>query len=192
MAEIKLLFADTETTGVDPQLNHIHQISGIITDPDNSEVFEEFDLKFVPYDVENVSPEALTKCGLTFEELKGRQMTSYEAWVKFVDILSKYVDRYNSKDKMQFVAYNARFDTDFVRAWFKVHGDNYYGSWFWHPPICVMMEAAWQLKKKRDSFKSFRLEDLCGAAGITFDEAMAHDALYDIQKTRELYTFLDE
>ena len=44
----------------------------------------------------------------------------------------------------------------------------------------------WKMQSIHEKLKT-RLETMCGELGIPFDPHMAHDAIYDVTKTRELY-----
>jgi DNA polymerase III alpha subunit (gram-positive type) len=185
----KLFFLDVETTGLDSVHNDVFQISGIITDPQLN-VLEKIDLRFQPFSLEHVQPEALTKTRMTLESLSELSMTSHEAYTKLVECLSRHCDRFDKKDKLHFVAYNAKFDVEFIRAFFQKHGDQFFGSWFWNPPICVMQAAAWMTMRVRGALPNFKLETLCKCAELGWDESLAHDASYDISQTLELFRYL--
>jgi exonuclease I len=185
----KLFFLDVETTGLDTIRNDIFQISGIITDPQLN-VLEKCDYRFRPFTLEYVQPEALTKTRMTLESLAELPMTAQEAYAKLVETLERHCDRYNSNDKLHFVAYNAKFDADFIREFFKKNGDQFFGSWFWNPPICVMQAASWMTMRVRGAFPNFKLETLCRCAELGWDEDAAHDASYDISQTLELFRYL--
>jgi len=187
----KKCFIDVETTGTDRKLNHIFQISGAITDTKEN-ILEEFDFRFQPVSVLNVEESALEKTGMTSEKLRNFPMTSGGAYNEFTKLLGRHCNKFDKKDKMQFVAYNAKFDDDFMREFFNHMGDNYYGSWFWSPPICVMQMAAFFLIDHRGALPNFQLGTLCKAAEIGWDETKAHDAQYDIHQTIALYKYLKE
>jgi DNA polymerase-3 subunit epsilon len=185
----KLFFLDVETTGLDSLHNDIFQISGIVTDPQLN-VLEKIDLRFQPLSLEHVQPEALTKTRMTLESLSELSMTSTDAYTAIIECLSRHCDRYDKKDKLHFVAYNAKFDVEFIRVFFQKHGDQFFGSWFWNPPICVMQAAAWMTMRVRGALPNFKLETLCKCAELGWDDSLAHDASYDIAQTLELFRYL--
>jgi DNA polymerase III alpha subunit (gram-positive type) len=190
MQNIKLCFLDVETTGIDREQHNIFQISARITSPDASEVLSSFNATFKPLTL-TVQEDAITQHGYSLEDLASLPMSSSSAYADFVSWLSEHVNRYDKTDKLHFVAYNAKFDAEFVRAWFEKHDDNYFGSYFWNPPICVMIGAAWFTKRVRGALPNFKLSTLCQCAELGWDEDQAHDASYDIDKTIELYRYLD-
>ena len=181
-------FVDVETTGTDPAEHEIHQLSCIITDPNLIELGS-VDLKFRPAS-RGFQPSALEVGGVTHDELMSRKMTSNDAYLQFVNLLSKHCDKFNKADKMHFVGYNARFDSDFVRAFFAKNSDNYYGSWFWNPALDVMAGAAWFAQRVRGAFPNFKLGTVCQSAELGWDQTQAHDGLYDVRKTIELFRYL--
>lgn len=187
----KLCFIDVETTGIDRSAHDIFQLSARIVSPDGVEVLSRFNSTFRPIGL-NVMPEALEKHGYSVEDLASLPTSSNSAYSDFVEWLSEHVNRYDRTDKLHFVAYNAKFDAEFVRAWFEKNDDAYFGSYFWNPPICVMMGAAWFTKSVRGSLPNFKLSTLCQCADLGWDESQAHDASYDIDKTIELYRYLDQ
>lgn len=187
----KKFFVDTETTGTDRNKHNIFQISGRIIDIDGT-VLEKFNFKFRPISIEDCDPGALEKTGMTVDDLKNLPLSAAEAYTALIEILSKHVDRFNKKDKMQLIAYNAKFDSEFIREFFSKMNDNYYGSWFWTPAICVMESAAMFLIDVRGAIRDFKLGTICDCAGLGWDESKAHDADYDIEQTIKLFNFIRE
>jgi DNA polymerase-3 subunit epsilon len=102
------------------------------------------------------------------------------------------VDRYDKKDKFQFVAYGADFDIDMLRRWFAKNDDDYFGSWFHHPALCMMYAAGMKLRNERENLKNFRLETVAAYFGIKVDPTRVHDALYDAWLAKEIYYKITE
>ena len=50
----------------------------------------------------------------------------------------------------------------------------------------VMQFALFRTLQSRSQFENFQLGTVCQAVGIDFNADEAHNALYDIKKTREL------
>lgn len=185
----KHFFLDVETTGLDTNLNDIFQISGIVTDS-NLNVLEKCDYRFRPFSLENIQDEALIKTGMTRESLQSFDMTAGHAYHSLIELLGRHCDKFNKNDKLHFVAYNAKFDADFIRKFFEKNGDAFFGSWFWNPPICVMQAAAWMTMRVRGALPNFKLSTLSQCAELGWDESQAHDATYDIHQTLELFRYL--
>lgn len=182
---MKIVFFDIETTGVNPAKNGIHQISGEIVI--NGETKEKFDFKVRPNPKAEITPEALEVGGVTKEQIMAYPPME-DVFPKFVDMLSKYTDRFNKKDKFFLCGYNnASFDNNFLRGWFLQNGDKYFGSWFWANTIDVMVLATVYLMNVRANMENFKLKTVAMALGINVDEAELHDASYDIYLTKEIY-----
>ncbi len=133
---MKLLFFDLETTGTLVNKHGIHQLSGaVIID---GEIKEKFNLHVQPNPQAQIEQAALDVAGVTREQIMAYPPMG-QIYAQFVDILAKYVDRYNKNDKFFLVGYNnASFDNQFLRAWFIQNGDKFFGSWFWSTCIDVM------------------------------------------------------
>ncbi len=182
---MKLLFFDLETAGLNPNKNGMHQISGCIEI--DGEEKEYFDFKVAPNPELEISDQALAVSGKTREEVIAypEMNTIYN---QFIKLLSKYIDRYDKKDKFFLVGYNnASFDNNFLREWFKQNNDQYYGSWFWPNSLDVYVLATQKFLRERCEMNDFKLKTVSKCAGIEVDESRIHDAIYDIKITKELY-----
>ncbi len=182
---MKLLFFDLETTGIKYWKNGIHQISGeIIID---GVCKESFNYNVCPNPQCEVDAAALEVCGVTREQIFAYP-DMHEVYLDFVNMLSKYVDKYDKEDKFFLVGYNnASFDNSFLKAFFVQNGDNFFYSWFWVNSIDVMVLATQHLMHKRHRMKDFKQETVARALGIELDSSKLHDASYDIWLTRQIY-----
>ena len=182
---MKLLFFDLETTGIKYWKNGIHQISGeIVID---GETKETFNYNVCPNPQCEVDETALQVCGVTREQIFAYP-DMHEVYLDFVNMLSKYVDKYNKDDKFFLVGYNnASFDNSFLKAFFVQNGDSFFYSWFWVNSIDVMVLATQHLMMKRHLMKDFKQETVARTLGIELDSSRLHDAAYDIWLTRQIY-----
>ena len=184
----KLIFIDTETTGVVREKHEIVQLAAIVTNEDASEILDEINITIRPENVDTIDPAAIAVCHKTVDDLLSNEYSMKEAHKVFCEFLGKHINKYDRTDKGHFVAYNSQFDEDFVRLLFDRCGDNYYGSWFWNPSLCVMKEFAFLIRDNRHKIENFRLCTICKFLDIEFDEDNdAHDALYDVRKTIEIF-----
>lgn len=184
----KLFIFDLETTGVKYWKNGIHQISGMIII--DSEIKEQFDIKVQPYKDALIEQEALNVSNVTLEQIK-EYKPFREAYNELTEMLSKYVDKFNKKDKFHLLGYNnSSFDNQFLRAFFTQNHDNYFGSWFWSDTIDVMVLASNKLKSEREKLENFQLKTVSKYLGISVDETKLHDALYDIELTYAIYKLI--
>ena len=183
MAE-KLLVYDCETTGLDKQQSAIHQLSGMIVI--DGEIKEEFDFKIRPHEGAKISDEALAVSGVTLEQIR-QYPTPLEVYKQIIEILGKYVDKFNKQDKFHLAGYNNRgFDDEFFRALFERSNDKYFGSWFWSDSIDAMILASGYLRGKRSQMVNFKLATVAAACGIKVEDEKLHDATYDLMLTYRL------
>jgi DNA polymerase-3 subunit epsilon len=185
MNRIIKMFYDLETTGVNVKIHGVHQISGCIEI--DGEVVETFNFKVRPNPKAKIEPEALQVGGVTEDQImQYEEMRS--VYVKVVDMLAKYVDRFNPKEKIWLVGFNNRsFDDVFFRSWFEQNKDSFFGAWFWSDSLDVLVLASQYLLNRRTSMQTFKLKRVALELGIPVDESKLHDAAYDIQLTREIY-----
>lgn len=181
---MKQIFIDVETTGVEHWRNSVHQISGAVYI--DNEQKETFDFKVRPHEKAKIELEALKIGGLTLEQVLAYPHRM-EAYKGLTDILTRYVSKYDKTDKFFFCAYNAHFDNAFTRAFFKQCGDNYFGSFFWSNPIDVMVLAGEHLKDVRPQMENFKLMTVARQLGIEIKEEELHNAIYDIEITKQVY-----
>ena len=183
----KLIYIDTETTGLDPKKAVIHQLAGIIEI--DGTVKEEFDFRIKPYsDDPEINDKALEVSGVTREDI-AQYEGSLESFYKFKSLLKEYVDPFNKNDKFIVVGYNCHaFDMQFLREFWRIHNDKYFGSFFHQLPIDVLLLISY-LNQNRIKVKSFKLIDM--VAYYLDKEFPAHDALEDIKVTRHLYKCID-
>jgi DNA polymerase-3 subunit epsilon len=182
---MKLFFFDLETTGTNPARHGIHQISGEIVI--GNKVQETFNFHVQPNPKATIDPAALRVSGVTEEQIKAYPPMR-EVYHQLIDLLSRYVDRYDRKDKFFLVGYNnTGFDNNFLRGFFKQNGDDYFGSWFWSNSIDVMVLATQYLLRERPGMENFKLSTVAQQMGITVDKDDLHSADYDIALTKAIY-----
>lgn len=181
----KLFYFDLETTGVKHCKNGIHQISGAIEI--DGEIKEYFNIKCQPYHAALIEDEALAIAGISKTYLE-TYLPFKEAYLLITELLSKYVDKFNKKDKFFLCGYNnASFDNSFFRAFFVQNGDNYFGSWFWSSSIDAMVLASQFLIDKRSEMIDFKQSTVAKFLGIEVDETKLHDAEYDVNLMVQIY-----
>ena len=185
---IKSIFLDLETTGVDYMKHGIYQIGGIIR-YDN--VYEEFEYNCDIFSDDEINLEAFINAKIIPEDLR-KYPDPYETYLQFTNLLLKHIDKYNKKDKFIFTNFGAEFDSKFLRRWFESNGDDFYGSYFWHPPLEVQSLAMEYLKDKRAKMPNFKLSTVCKELGIHVDERKTHTALYDAKLAMQAYDIVSQ
>ncbi len=184
---MKAAFIDVETTGLDPQRHSLWSLALRIYDAKDG-LLDSFEFKCRPLPDADIDREALRVGAVTFEQLQAYEH-SKDALSGLRSVLERHVRPRDRQDKLYFIGYNAPFDAEFVRAFFDRQGDKYFGSWFWHPPICVMNLAAavCALTETRVELPNFKLHTVARHFNLIVDEERLHDAIYDIEITQALY-----
>ena len=179
----KILWVDTETTGVDHNVNGLIQFAAIV-EIDGVDV-DEININIQPFGSDKIDSSALCVTGISVDELKNFDNPK-KAWMDITRTLSIHVDKYDRRDKFTFAGFNATFDMNFMYAFSKKCGDNYCGSWLWYPPLDVAVIAGEKLRKVRHELTNFKLGMVAEYLGIKPDGEL-HDAMTDIRLTREVY-----
>lgn len=185
---IKYLVIDTETGGLDAERNPIIQVAAQIYHDDV--LISGFNEKMRPEEWHYCDPVALEVNRTTVEELKTYQ-SQKEGYDKFIKWLDAHINKYDSSDKFYQVGYNIHhFDAQFLRKWFLVQNNQYYGSYFYNPPIDAMLVAMFACVGQRQNLDNFKLVTVCKSLGIKVEDEKLHDAMYDVQITAELFFLL--
>lgn len=182
----KVFHFDTETTGRFAFSNEIHQLA-VIVEINKLEVNrQEWFIR--PTKPGTIQTEALKVTGKTIEEL----MAYPEATVQYKSIiafLDGYIDKFNKADKFTPAGYNVQFDCDFMRNFFKLNHNNYYGSYFNSQPIDPLQVIYFLVYSgKFPKLQNYKLKTVCDYLGIEID---AHDAFSDITATNTLVKVID-
>ena len=186
---IKIIFIDTETGGVNAEKSALIQLSGII-EVDETEK-EKFNFYIKPFENSEVNEKALEVQGRTLEEL-GTEKYIDESIIykKFLEILDKYIDKYDKNDKFIVAGYNVKFDIDILKALFERNNNkflfSYFNSSMLDPLYSVrLLQVAGMLPVLENN----KLETWCKYFNI---ELKAHDSLQDITATKKLIEKLVE
>lgn len=183
---MKILWIDCETTGLDPSRNDIITLS-LIAEIDK-EVKETLTLKIQPMDWNNIEEEAIKTHGITKEQMRTFDPPK-KAHNKLIAFLTKYVDRYNKKDKFQPAGYNVTFDMLFLGEFFKKVEDKYFGAWIDYHKFDVATLVQFFHLKGILNFENYKLATVASQLGV---DLQAHDSEEDIVATRKVcYKLLD-
>ena len=179
----KIIFIDTETGGVNPEKSALIQLSGIIR-IDKKDV-EKFNFYIKPFENSEVNEKALEVQGRTLEELKtDKYVEEKEVYKQFINLLDKYIDKYDRTDKFVVAGYNVRFDVDILKAFFQRHGNNFLFSYLDSSMLDPLYSIRLlQIAEVLPVLENNKLETWCKHFGI---ELKAHDSLEDIEATKKL------
>jgi DNA polymerase III epsilon subunit-like protein len=188
----KVFYLDTETTGLDPNLNEIIQIAGDVCG-------ETFNFKCRPLK-DTVAPEALKSNGFTLEEIRAFPHPS-QAFQGLIEVLSRHVNPYDSRDKLRLIGYNIGFDLSMLMSFFDTHSPlkpfedlkfpkKYYLGNFVDKQQCVCVWRTYLFAVDMGLFprqKSYKLSELTKIHSIPHTP---HDAASDIEATKILYDII--
>lgn len=186
----KIIFLDTETTGLDPKVNGMHQLAGdIVID---GVVVDRFDYKINPFKGCEVSSEALAVSNTrSLDFLKYHK--EYQVSFMFSDLLNKHLDYKNKKDKFFLAGWRLpEFDVKFLQAFFERNSllKEVFNSYFWSSPIDVKTLATQYLIEQRPEMPHFHLVYVAKYLGVEVDESQLHSAAYDAYLCRMVYETL--
>ena len=184
---MKLLWLDTETTGLLPYKHDIIQMSGIVEIA--GEVQEEFDYTLAPINIADIQQSALDINGRTRHEIlqfpDARQQLN-----NMCRLLDKYVTRTAKGDNFILAGYNVTFDQDFLKNLFKKTGTVGVQGYFAYKVFDVYtLVFMLTYLDKIPTLENMKLTTMCAHFNIALD---AHDSMNDIRATRELFLKLCE
>ena len=181
----KFLWVDTETGGVDPQINGIIQIAGIYEigkGLHKNNQGTKFEALVNPLDTK------LEKKALKINGHKKKKIKKYpkDTLPKFIDFLDARVNKFNKSDKLLILGYNVKFDLEMIHAWAKREGFEFMGSYLdWRiVDVAVLARTAHALGIMPENPINFKLGTICKIYGI---KEPTHDAMDDIIATRKLF-----
>lgn len=180
---MKILWLDVETTGLNKEKCDIIQLAGIIII--DGEEKERFNLYAQPINWENIEPTSFEKTGMTLEKLKALPMPQ-EMYIKFIEILDKYIDKYNRDDKFYIAGHNVRFDLEFLNNYFMKMGNNYFGSYFYYHTVDLLALVTILRTAGLINLSTFKLGDIARYLDIKEDGNL-HDAQTDIDLARKCF-----
>jgi len=175
----KMLWLDTETTGLDPNKNGVIQIAAL---------YEEAQIPYyanIPFVFNELYKEALRINGHKKKKIK-KYPKSSDTFNHFIDFLDSRINKFNKADKMTIMGYNVKFDLEMLHGWAKREGYEYLGSYLdWRVvDVLVIARNEWLMGRMPVEPEDFKLDSICKVYGIKPPD---HDALVDIKATRKLY-----
>ena len=186
----KLLFLDTETSGLTPKHGVIQIASYIdgVNSIDDIELIKKFDFTCNIYPEDEVSQEALNKTRKTREEIASYRNPS----LVFNDFNEIVQNHRTFRNNLTLVGYNTRFDYDMMGAWYDKGSplnsrNNPQYKFFhligsdWIDVQTMIVDLFLWNKIKLDNIK---LETIAPYFKIPHK---AHDAYSDIEVTREIF-----
>jgi len=178
----KILWMDTETTGLDPTLHSIIEIAGIIDIDGTPKQY--FDLFVSPHPDFEIDEKACAIHGNTIDEMHEFPKIPI-VHKQLLAIFGEFVDKFNKLDKFIIAGQNIKFDLDMLSHFFMRQGDSYLGSWIDFKKRIELYDITKALQSlgfiESDSLS---LGPICKEFGV---KLKAHNAASDIAATREVY-----
>jgi DNA polymerase III subunit epsilon len=176
----KVLWLDTETSGLDSKVNGIIEVSFIVEVDDVIIEYETFKMKTKM----QIDDAALKVNGLTREEIDSYG-TEEEAVKNIQEMFQRYINKYNKTDKFIPGGFHVDFDLDFLDELFKRNGDKYMYSY-------INSRSRIDPQKSLGLFEygglvkltGYNLSSVCEAFGVELTDA--HSSMADIRATREI------
>lgn len=172
---------DVETAGLNAQTDALLEIAAITLKMDNDGYLhqdQQFHAHIQPFEGANINPESLKINGIDVNNPLRNAQEEGVVIPEMFKMIRKAVKE-NGCQRAVIVAHNAAFDLSFLQA------------------------AVKRINQKRDPFHPFAMFDTaslaglmyghtvlvkaCQLAGISFDGKQAHSALYDTERTAELF-----
>ncbi len=182
----KLLYIDTETTGLYPNKHGLTQVAAIVV-IDGKEI-DRVNLSINPETYRTFTPQiddkALEIQGKTREEIALHHGSNWQ-FQKFAADIGIHLGAEDKK--FQIVGYNTSFDIGFIKAWLK-DNDAKFSDYFTYKDVDVFaLVKHLRLLGLMGDCENDKLATVCEHFGIEID---AHDAMNDIVATRELYKYI--
>lgn len=175
---------DVETGGFNAQTDALLEIAAITLDFDEQgtlKIAESFDFHVEPFPDANIEDAALEFTGIHLEsEFRCAEPESIVLPTLFKPI--RKAIKQSGCNRAIMVGHNAHFDLGFLNA--AINRNNIKRNPF-HPFSCLDTASLSGL-----AFGHTVLAKSCQLAGIDFNNSEAHSALYDAQKTAELFCLI--
>lgn len=182
----KTVVFDVETGGLDPERHAVIQFAAVVVDSNWQEV-DSMEVK-VRFDPTEADASALEKNRYNADVWEREAKPVAQA----LSLIDAFLRRHSDMQKVsragkpyrvaRLCAHNAKFDGDFLAAWFKRAG-------LFCPAACfealdTLALARWSSLRSPSAPRDHKLASLCEWLGVPLEEA--HDALADVRATVEV------
>ena len=168
----KLIFIDTETTGLSPATHEIIELGIVLVDPITLNEFDQVSYKVLPQRIAVADERALAMNHYSFMSWQGAK--------PFQDEAGPYISSL-STSKSIICGHHIKFDIAFLKSMFSRYAPDLpfvYGG---------TLDTQTLAKKLAVAIPSYRLSILCQKFGVSIDTEKQHSALYDILANVELF-----
>jgi len=180
---MKLLFLDTETTGLDPDIHGMIEIAGIVEI--EGVVKKEFCYKMKPFKGQMINQKALATNGYKADDIKD-WAEPLDIYKEIVSDFNEFIDPYNKRDKFHMVGQNPSFDYEFLNEFFFRNNNNYLYSYIhYHKIDLVAITATFKLAGLLD-VENAKLSVVSEALGF---QHTAHKAMDDTKMVQKIFHY---
>ncbi len=161
----KLIFIDTETTGLSPTTHEIIEIGIVQVDPITLNDFDQAEYKVLPQSIATADERALAMNHYSFMSWRGAK--------PFQDEVGPYLSKL-STPKSIICGHNIKFDIAFLESMYSKYSPELsfsYGG---------TLDTQSLAKHLAVATPSYRLGVLCQKFGVEIETSKQHSALYDI------------
>jgi DNA polymerase III alpha subunit (gram-positive type) len=187
MAKTKILYFDTETTGLDPVKNDIHQL-GALLEIDNV-IVREFNEFCRP-----INPKEITASALKVTEKTAEQLLAYQDPAIFLQKFMTFLGEYSNgqESKITLVGQNTQFDKSFLEKFFFKMGysKKVFDSIFDYKVVDLQSMAHQLRQKGYIPLPSLKLEEMSKFFHVIPERF--HDALADIKCTHAIFKEIEK
>lgn len=185
---MKIVFYDTETSGIKSWEHEIIQIAAIAIEINGTQwiELETFERK-LQFNLDKASEDALEINSYDCATWATDAVSQSVGLIAFNKFIKPYgdVERISKRTGRPFFnvrtgAHNAAFDDGFVRAWYKSENEFCPMDYAYYDTLQL---ARWRYINCEQQPENFKLETMCQVFGIPLD---AHDALNDVRATARL------
>jgi len=174
----KVIYIDTETSGLDPSKNALLQIAGIIEI--NGIEKEYFNYYVRPIKGKIINQKALECNNLTFNQIESFEDPSL-IYSRVLAIFDKYIAKFDKNDKFIMVGQNPWFDKTFIDQFFKDQGNQYLHAYIDYHLIDLVGISMFMKSVGKISCENLKLETICKSLEIPLK---AHDAMEDCRAVK--------
>jgi DNA polymerase III alpha subunit (gram-positive type) len=179
----KILWIDTETTGLDASVHALREIAILVEINDKIVYQSKIELNPFTYNRPVLYDEyALGISGKTMTEIK-EYPDSKRQFEIFLREISKWLDVTDKDDKFMIAGFNTAFDIGFLVEWFKDNNNIFFDAYFGYAHLDVLAYSRMLAHNGFFETDSHKLTTLCKHFNI---KIQAHQALSDIGATYEL------
>ena len=178
---MRILFFDTETSGLNPQWNVILQLSYQIVESESWDTIKEVNHYFPWPDPIKVSQSAIITNGLTEEFLQSKKLSDRKT------ALEEFTEDKDSCELI--VAHNLEFDKKFIISSCREAGIKFASSG-WLQTYDTMKQTTNYCQIPKDwghGYKWPKLTELAERLGIHYEQISLHDSSGDVELTKQCF-----